>query len=122
MDRADRRWRSYLYRVELLEGQIHTFSLDDYVTGDVAVSDISWSTDRSEHVSVDIDPVDRIVSLRTKSGWYGETTLEFVHRRATTGNTRPACRHPPPLPARISPLTLLQLPDINTEAGFDPEY
>ena len=109
--------------IELSEGQIHTFSLDDYVTGDVAVSDISWNTSASEHVTVDIDPADRLVSLRIKSGWYGETALEFVARAGSLIEQRlnlhistPA---PPPSEEVLSP-TLSQLPDISLEAGaFD---
>ena len=109
--------------VELFEGQIHTFSLDDYVTGDVAVSDISWSTDGSEHVFVDIDPVDRIVSLRTKSGWYGETTLEFIARAGNLPEQRLSLHVSTPAPTpseEIAAPTLAQLPNISLEAGaFD---
>ena len=94
-----------LPRVELLEGQIHTFSLDDYVTGDVAVSDISWSTDGSEHVSVDIDPVDRIVSLRTKSGWYGETTLEFIAQAGSLPEQRLSLHVSAPAPTTSEDIT-----------------
>ena len=109
--------------LELSEGQIYTFSLDDHVTGDVAVSDISWSTAESEHIAVNIDPADRFVSLQIKSGWYGETTIEFVARAGELLEQRLNLhiRTSAPTPSEGIPSpTLAQLPDISLEAGaFD---
>ena len=69
--------------ISLEHGQLYTLSLDEFVIGDIAPSDISWHVEDQSNIQVVIDPLSREVAIRATAGWYGDEVISFV---ASTGD------------------------------------
>ena len=62
----------------LVSGQIHSFGLDSFVTGDYAPDTVAWQVSGQQNLMVVIDPVTRQVSVRSSGGWTGSEEITIV--------------------------------------------
>ncbi|MBW2982373.1 hypothetical protein KY343_05820 [Candidatus Woesearchaeota archaeon] len=65
--------------IELKKGGSVSLDLDDYVTDDDPVSEISWRVSGAEHVEVSIDPISHVAIFSAKDDeWDGQEELVFT--------------------------------------------
>ena len=62
----------------LVTGQIHSFSLDGFVSGDYAPETVTWQISGQQNLMIAIDPTSRQASVRSAGGWIGSEEITFV--------------------------------------------
>jgi len=90
----------------LVNGQIHSFGLDDFVAGDYAPETVVWQVSGQESLMVIVDPTTRQASVRATGGWTGSEEITFI-------------AEVPELPAQIRTVRITIIADANAIPKVD---